>query len=203
MKELLVLFVFLLSNHASLWSQNDSEMPSAQDYFVSIPDYPSEASSINVLLRMIEGLGYRYHWASLDLRESDLLYRPSDDGKTTLETLDHIYDLSLTIMKALQAEPNIRPIQKDSMTYTEMRTSTLANLMAASQLIRENPNINIDDVKVVFQRGERISSFPFWSLINGQISDAIYHVGQIVAFRRASGNPINPKVNVFLGKNRE
>lgn len=178
-------------------------MPSTQDYFVSIPDYPTEASSINVLLRMIEGLGYRYHWASLDLNESDLLHRPSDDGKTTLETLDHIYDLSVTILKAVKAEPNIRSNEKDNMTYSEMRTSTLSNLMAASQLIRENPNINIDDVKVVFQRGERSSSFPFWNLINGQLSDAIYHVGQIVAFRRASGNPLSPKVNVFLGKNRE
>ncbi len=203
MKELLVLFVFLLSNHASLWSQNDSEMPSAQDYFVSIPDYPSEASSINVLLRMIEGLGYRYHWASADLNDVDLSYRPSDDGKSTLETLDHIHDLSLTIIRALKSEPNIRPVEKPIMGYTEMRSSTLKNLMDSSLWIRSHSSSTIEDVSVIFQRGERISSFPFWNLINGQLSDALYHVGQIVAFRRASGNPINSKVNVFLGKNRE
>ena len=43
-------------------------------------------------------------------------------------------------------------------------------------------------------------TFPFWNMINGPISDAIWHSGQVVANRRASGNPINPKVNVFIGK---
>ena len=30
--------------------------------------------------------------------------------------------------------------------------------------------------------------------------DALYHVGQVVSYRRAAGNPIDPQVNVFLGK---
>ena len=58
-------------------------------------------------------------------------------------------------------------------------------------------------LKVVFKRNERTSEYEFWHIVNGQISDAIYHSGQIVYNRRAAGNPINPSVSVFMGKNRE
>ena len=57
-------------------------------------------------------------------------------------------------------------------------------------------------LKIKFNRGGVFSEFPFWNLINGPISDAIYHVGQIVSFRRTSGNPIEKGVNVFLGEKR-
>jgi len=40
-------------------------------------------------------------------------------------------------------------------------------------------------------------------MLNGMISDCIYHTGQIVLMRRSNGNPIDPNVNVFIGKNRE
>ena len=43
-------------------------------------------------------------------------------------------------------------------------------------------------------------TFPFWNHLNGPIADALWHSGQIVSNRRASGNPLNSKVNVFIGK---
>ena len=54
-------------------------------------------------------------------------------------------------------------------------------------------------MKVVFDRQGKISSFPVWNLMNGPLQDAIYHTGQIVSFRRTTGNPIPKGVNVFLG----
>ena len=66
----------------------------------------------------------------------------------------------------------------------------------------KTPN-DVEDYNVIFKRGDREYEFPFWNLINGQISDAIYHTGQVVMMRRASGNPIDPTVDVFMGKNRE
>ena len=33
--------------------------------------------------------------------------------------------------------------------------------------------------------------YPFWSLLNGPIADMIWHVGQVVTFRRSLGNPFN------------
>ena len=41
--------------------------------------------------------------------------------------------------------------------------------------------------------------YDFYNLFHGPISDSLYHIGQVVAFRRASGNPIPRGVNHFLG----
>ncbi|MEO0572852.1 MAG: hypothetical protein AAF039_14185 [Bacteroidota bacterium] len=177
---------------------NGQELPYHQ-----IPNYPEDYGSGNIVGRIIDGLGYRYHWASKDLRESDLGYRPSDDGQTALETLRHIYGLSLAILNAPKGEPNIRPIDLTGHTYPELRKMTLENLKKASNLVVGKTPKAIEAYKVVFKRGDRQYEFPLWNLINGQISDALYHTGQIVMMRRASGNPINPKVDVFIGKNRE
>ena len=72
----------------------------------------------------------------------------------------------------------------------------------ASDLLKEK-DVSLKDKKVIFQRGEQQSEFDYWHAINGPIADALWHAGQIVAFRRASGNPINPMVSVFMGKTRE
>ena len=48
--------------------------------------------------------------------------------------------------------------------------------------------------------GEKNMDFPFWYGLNGPLSDAIYHIGQVTNLRRASGNPIDQEINVFFGK---
>lgn len=63
-------------------------------------------------------------------------------------------------------------------------------------------SVNVDDVKIIFERKEGRTELPIWNLINGPIADAIWHVGQVVSFRRASGNPFNAKVNLMMGKLR-
>jgi hypothetical protein len=42
----------------------------------------------------------------------------------------------------------------------------------------------------------RIEGLPFWHIINGPISDALSHVGQINMARRLMGKP-TPEANVF------
>ena len=40
--------------------------------------------------------------------------------------------------------------------------------------------------------------FSVWYLINGPLSDAIHHIGQMVTWRRISGNP-SPRLSPFTG----
>lgn len=171
--------------------------------YYQIPDYPEKYTAGNVIARMVDGLGYRYYWASEGLRAEDLAYAPSEDSRDAEHTLEHIYDLSRTILTTIQKNPNVRPFPEEEIDFMEMRKRTLQNLKAASDILRSNKKKDFKESDVVFQRGEKSSNFPFWNLINGPIEDAIYHTGQIVAYRRASGNPIDSKVNVFRGKNRE
>jgi hypothetical protein len=44
----------------------------------------------------------------------------------------------------------------------------------------------------------RIEGLPFWHIINGPVSDALGHVGQINMARRLMGKP-TPEANVFRG----
>ena len=179
-------------------TENNSVLPYHQ-----IPDYPETYTPRTVAARMIDGLGYRYYWATEGLRPEDLEYKASEESRTTEETMEHVLGLSRTILNAAKNEPNIQPVDQPEMTIEEKRKATLENIKMASELLKAAPEKGLDNNKVIFQRGEKQNVYPFWNMINGPIADAIWHAGQIVAFRRASGNPINPFVSVFMGKTRE
>jgi hypothetical protein len=56
------------------------------------------------------------------------------------------------------------------------------------------------NVKLIFKGANGAAQeFPFWNQLNGPIADCIWHTGQIVSFRRSSGNPFTEKANVFMG----
>ena len=166
--------------------------------FYQIPDYPESFSAPNVLARTIDGLGYRYHWATKGLTEEDLAYKISEDSRSAGETLEHLHGLTSFIVNTISNEPNIRPRPAAPESWPDKRKETLDNLKKASDLLKEMDSI--EDLKIKFQRGENSSEMSLWHLFNGPLADALYHVGQIVAFRRASGNPMHPGVNVFMGK---
>ena len=190
------LLFFVMS--ATFSQDKSSNLPYHQ-----IPDYPEDYTAGNVIARMIDGLGYRYYWATKDLTDKDLKYKISEDSRATRSTLEHICGLSQAILNAPQNLANIRPDPWAEMTFDELRQRTLENLKKASDLFLGKTDKEIAEMKVIFQRGESKSEFSFWHLLNGQIADALYHTGQIVSFRRASGNPIQKGVNVFMGKTKE
>lgn len=179
-------------------SMTSQELP-----YHEIPEYPSDYSSGNIVSRMIDGLGYRYYWVTKDLTENDLNYKPSPDGRTVLETLQHLYGLSLTIVNAPLNEPNTRPTDFSIHTYEDLRKMTLENLKKASELVVNKKADDFEGYKVIFERSEGTVEFSYWHMLNGPIADAIYHAGQVVMMRRASGNPIASGVSVFMGKTKE
>ena len=165
--------------------------------FSEIGSYSDNFSAETVISRMIEGLGFRYYWATDDLRDDDLLYKPSDDSRSSLEVLEHIYGLTEMVIYAFQGKEYTTETKYD-MSFTEYRTETLLNLKKMhNMLIKGN---KVSEVSVNINFGGQSMSFPFWNAINGPLSDAIWHTGQIASNRRASGNPFNSKAQVFLGK---
>ncbi len=195
LNRILVLITLCLTINS--FGQNSDAM---QLPYQQIPESPENYTSGNILSRFIDGLGYRYYWATEGLTDDDLQFSTSKEARTTLQTLEHLYGLSNSIVNAPQNLPNIRTTEQPTLTFEELRKNTLLNFKKASELLSGKSEQDISTYKVIFQSGDDQREFPYWNMINGQISDAIYHVGQIVSFRRASGNPINPKVNVFLGK---
>jgi len=171
--------------------------------YESIPEYPESYTATNVTARLIDGLGFRYRWATEDLREEDLNYSPDSTARTSLETMEHILGLSNSILNAVLQKPNVRPYPKLEYTWEEMRLKTLNNFKEASQKLLSSSDEDLEKFTIIFQRGDKTSEFPFWHQYNGFIGDALWHVGQVVSFRRASGNPIDGRANVFMGNVRE
>jgi hypothetical protein len=191
-----IFFVFLFFNTQTLLEAqtNDSTLP-----YREIPSYPDTFTPETVVARMIDGLGFRYFWATEGLRTKDLSFRPTDSSRSSEETIDHILDLSQIIINSLKGVTNVISGEETlPMSFEQKRKKTLDNLKISSDLLK-SPSIKLKDIKIIFQNGDNKSEFPFWNQINGQIADALWHVGQVVSLRRTSGNPINPKVDVFTG----
>ncbi len=168
--------------------------------FYEISNYPESYSEAEIVGRMIDGLGFRYYWATEGLTEEDLNFRLPNDSRSSIETIVHIYDLSNMILNTALNTP-VEKKSIEGMEFKEIRKKTLFNLKEASDIFKKTKNF--DDYSIVFIRNSKKVEYPFWNQLNGPIEDAVWHCGQIAAFRRASGNPISKKISVFTGKVRE
>ena len=178
----ILIFLFILSFNAQ--NTMEDKLP-----YYEIPEPAESYTAGSVASRMVDGLGFRYYWATEDLRPEDLSYKASETGRTSDETIDHLFGLSNFILNSI-SESAERSDETKYITFEQKRKQTLLNFKAASDILKNSDDIS----KYDNQR------FPFWNIINGPISDALWHCGQVVLLRRASGNPFNSKVSVFSGK---
>lgn len=171
-------------------------------YFYNIPEAPETFSSANMLARMVDALGFRYYWATSGLEDNDLDFKPNPESRTTLETLQHICGLTdITKNTALGQSTNFsnRVIPKD---FKSVREKTLQDLKDASIYLSSHP-LSPEQEKMIFANEKGNTEYPLWNLINGPIADALWHTGQVVSFRRSSGNPLSAGVNVLTGTKKD
>lgn len=185
MKSLIVMCSLLFSTMAIAQTQTD-RLP-----FYEIPESAETYTAETITARMIEGLGFRYYWATEGLEANDLVYKPSESGRTTGETIEHLYGLSKFIRNSVLRDN--KDANRLELSFKEKRKQTLLNFKIVSDVLRNTKQpFQFDDTDV-----------PFWNIISGPISDALWHCGQVVMLRRASGNPFNSKVSLFQGKLKE
>ncbi|MEX0289416.1 MAG: DinB family protein, partial [Flavobacteriaceae bacterium] len=155
-----------------------------------------------VVARMIDGLGFRYYWATQGLTEENLLYKPAAESRNIAETVDHIYNLSKVIYNSAKKEVNDRTAPREAdLSFKEKRAATLNNLSMSSKIFMQTKDLG--EHKVIFKNNSGSVEFPFWNQINGPIEDAVWHTGQVVLMRRAAGNPFDSNVSVLRGIRRE
>ncbi|GAA4237684.1 hypothetical protein GCM10022291_25250 [Postechiella marina] len=186
MQKLLLIITIISIVNLNAQDGNTQELP-----YYEIPEAPENYTAGTVASRMIDGLGYRYYWATNGLREEDLKHRASDTGRSSQETIHHVFELSNFILNAI-ANKKDKP-DKLPQSFIQKRAKTLINFKKASDILKNSSNISKYDN----------TRFPFWNIINGPIADALWHCGQIVMLRRASGNPFNSKVGLLSGKVRQ
>ncbi len=180
------IFCIIMCASLAAMAQHDS-LP-----YAAFPPAPNQYSAGAVVSRLLDGLGFRYYWATEGLRPVDLSFKPSPEARTSQETLEHIYALSTMITNVFGLNPT-PPVQYK--TFEELRKATLENFKKASTIIIGYSESDMENLKIMFQG----QTLPFWNMINGPISDCLWHIGQVVSFRRSSGNPFSSKVELFLG----
>lgn len=184
--------ILLLSLSLHLYAQKNT-LP-----YYEIPDAPNQYTAGGVAARLIDGLGFRFYWSTEELREEDLRYKPGTEARTCEETIRHIYEMSFMIVNATTQTVNTRD-KNTVVQFAEMRKRVLENLKTASDNLRNATDEEFENYKILFRSGDTLTELPFWNLLNGPIADCLWHVGQVVSFRRASGNPFSSKVDVFTG----
>ena len=174
-----------------------------KDYYYNIPDTPNSYIAATVAARMVDGLGFRYYWATEGLRDVDLSYRPSDSARSSFETLQHIFNLTLIVLNTVSNKATeVANIQMPS-TFAALREETLQHIKEASEILKRQ-DTRLENLTMAFKSGNgKQNGFPYWDLINGPMSDALWHTGQVVSFRRSSGNPIAEGVDYLTGKKND
>lgn len=196
MKTIKILFVLFISLTLNAQDMQTDKLP-----YYEIPDAAESYTSGTVVARMIDGLGFRYYWATEGLRAEDLNYEPGNRVRTSNELINHIYGLSKVIVNAATKTENIPATTKVELTFEEKRKKTLENFQKASNILSKSTDLT--EFNVVFKNENGTNTYPFWNNINGPIADAIWHSGQVAMLRRSSGNPFNGKASVFTGKVRK
>ena len=155
------------------------------ELFHRIPPYPDAVSGTTTLVRLLDGLGFRFRWSTEGLSDEDYGFRPAPDCMSIEELVRHVWGLVNWVCLS---------VGLDGFERGNDIAITRGRVLEMTQALRDAlSSMSDEDLKNIAIRGR-----PFWHVINGPISDALTHVGQINSFRRLAGNP-TPKTNVFTG----
>ena len=159
--------------------------------FEDISKTPNDLTATNTLLRMVEGLAFRYRWATENLSEENIKFKPHPTSMSIEEVNAHIFDLVDSTNRVFGGEKQ----NKDSLnSFKQIRMKSLLVLENLSEKLKK---MNGEDLLEIEKKTSR--KLPFWYLINGPLADALTHVGQITSWRRIAGNPQLKGLNVFIG----
>jgi hypothetical protein len=144
--------------------------------FISVDTYPKQITASSIIIRLLDGLGYRFRYATEGLKENDYHYNPGEGCNTIAFLIDHIWGLVNWIVLSITGENASKPqdpqIQRAQILRFIIKLKVLFEDMEDSKLER-----------II------IHEHPFWHIINGPLADALTHTGQINLLRRLAGNP--------------
>lgn len=178
----------------------------------SLPDHLPEPPAdvphgAAVLARLIDAAAFRYRWASEGLDDADLAFRPGEGAMSLGELLDHLRFLArwkaTNLMAARDGSaPVTYPACCEALPDPAGSLATLREQTLAAWADARAAALDLGDeglLKVVLIGGREPTDFPIWNLLNGPLSDALTHIGQLSSWRRLAGKPA-PKADVFRGR---
>jgi len=154
--------------------------------YESVEGYPADISATAIFVRLLDGLGFRFRYATEGLTLQDYQWDPGSGCKTIGELVDHIWGLLAWICANIFDQEEVKPDESEA-----QRLHILELILKLRAHFEQ-----LDDAELA---QITINDLPFWHIINGPLSDALTHTGQINTLRRLAGNlPI--KTRPFLLK---
>jgi hypothetical protein len=138
------------------------------------------------LTRLLDSLGFRFHWATYDLTDCDYAFSPGQGSQSIGQLIRHIWGLTNWVSIAVLGRGEERPETPEG-----QRAHALQMLHRLRAHIAELDDQSLSAIT--------IDGHPFWHILNGPLADALTHVGQINVLRRLAGNP-TPKAGLFTGE---
>ena len=80
------------------------------------------------------------------------------------------------------------PEPAETKSFDELRHTTLLKIQELSGQLKDAPNEKFDEMLIRFKMSENDLDLPFWNAINGSMADSLYHVRQVVSYRRCVFN---------------
>ena len=159
--------------------------------FERLDDGGSRVDACSVMARLVDGVGFRFRWATEGLPDDLADWRASPESMSFAEVIAHVHRLAAWT-RSILANETMPPAPEGP--PSSVRAATLDELARLRDVLTDTCDGDLADVRV-----ERKDDAPFWNLINGPLADALTHVGQINAWRRQAGHP-TPSADVFFGR---
>ena len=157
-----------------------------KSHFRSVTTYPQQENANGIVMRLIDGLGFRFYWATEGLTEADYGFSPGDGCQTIGELVGHIWGLVNWIHLNVLGEGIAAQRPEDLAGRREQIFQGLCDIRSYIDTVDQDELFAL-----------QIDGNPFWHVINGPLSDALTHTGQINSFRRLNGNVV-PAHRPFL-----
>jgi hypothetical protein len=154
--------------------------------FRKLDNYPPRPNGPSVIARLLDGLGFRFYWATEGLSAEHYAFTPGKGCQSIGELVRHIWGLVNWVHMSVFGQGEERP---------EDAPSQRVHALHMLHRLREHL-VTLDDRDL---EAFTINEHSFWHIINGPLADALTHVGQINSFRRLAGNP-TPGARVFTGE---
>lgn len=157
------------------------------------PPPAAEITGVAVFARLVDGVGFRYHWATEGLRPEDLDFSPGAGCMPLRQMLQHVHRMAQWVERGLAGQPCPPASGPEDLGTLRHQTLDLLAAIRAHALALGEKGL----AQAAFPRGGEV--YTVWNIVNGPLIDIVHHVGQIATYRRLLGNPV-PKANQLLGQ---
>ena len=159
-----------------------------------LPNPPEALDTSTLMIRLVQSIGFRYQLATRGLTESDAEFRPVTGSMNMLELLDHMYRLMGWLTLIFGADYKYK---KGLNNYQEYISESLIACQKLEESLSGKTTAELESTTVYLKRTD--TTFSFWYIINGPLTDILTHIGQVNSWRRIAGNPC-PRISPFTGE---